>query len=264
MNISKRYLSNNHNKKPIKGNKPSSQSSVRNIQSQVTIIKQQHVLKHKKPTRGKRASSPIYRSKTLQQPVASNNSKAATRTTNRELRRLRIRAQTLALVQYWNQHAEPPKGMGENRARRLNSWLCPWQTNLENQEVWPSHGRNHSNANCQNINEAKTTQFSKEEPQCKPSSDWQLYKLDKRGGRASCCHWTNLVQRYWPQRCLASLWRLSSTSWSPTFARRSSHHWTSWGRKLKKKPNLWSGRAILCYFGPLFSLTFDSSIMWTE
>ena len=49
MNISKRYLSNNHNKKPIKGNKASSQRSVRNIQSQVTIIKQQHVLKHKKP-----------------------------------------------------------------------------------------------------------------------------------------------------------------------------------------------------------------------
>lgn len=49
VNISKRYLSNNHNKKPIKGNKASSQRSVRNIQSQVTIIKQQHVLKHKKP-----------------------------------------------------------------------------------------------------------------------------------------------------------------------------------------------------------------------
>ena len=161
----KRYLSKNHNKKPIKGNKASSQSSVRNTQSQVTIITHPHVLKHKKTTRGNRAPSPIYRSKTLQQPVACNNSKAATRATNRELGRVRIRAQTLALVQYWNQHAEPPKEMEENRARRLNSWLCLWQTNLEDQEVWPSHGRNHFNANRRNINEAKNAQISKEEPQ---------------------------------------------------------------------------------------------------
>ena len=191
--MSKRYLSNNHNKKPIKGNKASSQSSVRNTQSKVTIIKHPHVLKHKKPTRGNRASSPIYQSKTLKQPVKCN-SKAATRTTNRELGRRRIRAQTLALVQYWNQYAEPPKGMEGNRARRFNSWLCFWQPILEDQEVWPSHGRNHSNVNRRNINEAKNTQISKEESQeyqrhYKPSSDWELYKLDKRGGgRVSCCH----------------------------------------------------------------------------
>ena len=53
----KRNLSNNKNKKPIKGNKASTQSCenrFQKVQSQVTIIKQQHILKHKNPQGAKR------------------------------------------------------------------------------------------------------------------------------------------------------------------------------------------------------------------